>query len=335
MTTGHLRLVAVVVTHNRIGQLKVTLDRLLSEPSALLPVIVVVDNASSDGTADWLAGLSEPRLDIVTNPENLGGAGGFEQGMRHAMEVHDPDWLVLMDDDARPAPGGVSAFHDMTAEGWDALAAAVYFPSGEICEMNRPSRNPFWHKGMIRDTIRHGRNGFHIPHTAYSGDPRPIDVTSFVGFFIARHAIERCGYPDGRLFLYGDDSLYTLGLARSGLRIGFAPDIRFEHDFTTFAGTGSARGQRFRPLWKLYYHHRNLLILYRMASGWWFAPACALVLFKWLSKIRHHGGQRVAFLKLMRAAVTDGLRRDLARSHKDVLALAGEPEAGAAKLLSD
>jgi len=314
------RLVAVVVSYNRLDKLQVTLARLLDSPAKELASLVVVDNASTDGTAEWLAAQTDPRLEILTSVQNLGGAGGFEWGMRYAMETQNPDWLVLMDDDGRPAPGGLAAFHALPLQDWDALAAAVYFPSGEICEMNRPSRNPFWTGRQFFNTLRKGRNGFHIPHSAYQGDICPIDVTSFVGFFISRQAVERAGYPDPRLFIYGDDSLYTLELGRGDGRIGFAPQIHFEHDFSTF--TDADGGQRFRPLWKVYYHHRNLLLLYRQAAGLWFWPALLVVLPKWILKVRHHPGVRCAYLRLTWRAIWDGLTRRLGRAHSDVLVLA-------------
>lgn len=316
------RLVAVVVSYNRLDKLQVTLARLLDHPATELAKVVVIDNASTDGTGDWLAAQSDPRLDVLSSDQNIGGAGGFEWGMRHAMGRHDPDWLVLMDDDGRPAPGALAAFHGLPLGDWDALAAAVYFPSGEICEMNRPSRNPFWTGRQFFNTLRKGRNGFHIPHSAYQGDLCPIDVTSFVGFFISRQAVERAGYPDPRLFIYGDDSLYTLELGRGEGRIGFAPQVCFEHDFSTFSDTDG--GQRFRPLWKVYYHHRNLLLLYRQAAGWWFWPALLVVLPKWILKVRHHRGVRRAYLRLTWRAIGDGLGRRLGRSHGNVLALADE-----------
>ncbi len=317
------RLVAVVVTHNRLDKLGPTIDRLLASGPSLLSAIVIVDNASTDDTADWLATQTNPRLDIVTSKVNLGGAGGFETGMRHAVARHDPDWLVVMDDDARPLPGALAAFHALPPEKWDAIAAAVYFPDGRICEMNRPSRNPFWHWRLFLRTFRKGRNGFHIPHAEYDGDGCEIDVTSFVGFFISRRALDMAGFPDGRLFLYGDDGLYTLGLTRASGRIAFLPQVAFEHDFTTFGGSGAAKGQRFRPLWKIYYHHRNLLLLYRMAAGWLFWPALLIVLPKWFSKVRHHSGSRRAFLRLMSRAVFDGLFNRLDVSHDAVKRLAG------------
>jgi len=144
-TSSMRRLVAVVVTYNRLEQLRPTLARLLESPARLLEAVVVVDNASTDGTADWLASRHDARLVVHHREVNGGGAAGFEDGMRLAVARFDPDWIAVMDDDARPEPDALTAFHALPEARWDALAAAVYFPTGEICEMNRPSRNPFWH----------------------------------------------------------------------------------------------------------------------------------------------------------------------------------------------
>lgn len=319
VTRDAVGLVALVVTYNRLPQLQQTLHRLLDTPSAVLDRIVVVDNASTDGTAEWLSDLQDTRLDRIHLTENTGGAGGFAAGMAHARDVHDPDWMVVMDDDARPAPGALETFRARTPPGWDALAAAVYFPDGRICEMNRPSRNPFWERGGIWRTFRRGRDGFHLAPAAYEGrEVVPIDVTSFVGFFISRRGLALAGLPDAGLFLYGDDGLYTLGLSKAGGRIGFDPEIRFEHDCSTFS---DAQRGRFRPLWKAYYYHRNLLILYRMAAGLWFWPVLVLLLPRWLMKARSHSGERRVFLRLMAGALRDGLLWRTDRAHSAVIAL--------------
>lgn len=311
------RLVAVVVTHNRLAELKRTVQNLLETPRDVLAHIVVVDNASGDGTGAWLAGQTDPRLDVRTLTQNGGGAGGFAVGMEHARQTHDPDWMVVMDDDARPDPGMLETFQCRNPTAWDAIAAAVYFPDGRICEMNRPSRNPFWQAGGIWRTLRRGRDGFHLPPEAYAGDQiRPIDVTSFVGLFISRKGLALAGVPDAGLFLYGDDGLYTLGLSAAGGRIGFDPVIRFEHACSTFS---DAQRGRFSPLWKVYYYHRNLLMLYRLAAGRWFWPALVVILPKWLLKVRHHDGERRVFLRLMGWAVRDGLRQCTDRAHGSVL----------------
>lgn len=315
---GHQRLVAVVATYNRLDQLKLTLARLLDASVDDLQAVVVVDNASTDGTSAWLATQTDPRLIVHGNPCNMGGAGGFETGMRLAADRLNPDWIVVMDDDARPAPGALAAFHALDAARWDAVVAAVYLPNGEICEMNRPSRNPFWRGREFRRTLLGGgRGGFHIRPEDYQGPPRAVDVASFVGLFISRAAIDRVGYPNGRLFVYGEDGIFTLGLSKAGGRIGFEPSVKFEHDCSTFHGQ---RG-RFRPLWKVYYYHRNLLLLYRMAAGRLFWPVLLVVLPKWLSKVRHHKGERRVFLRLLARAVRDGLGGRTGVDHVRILAL--------------
>jgi len=318
-------LVAVVVTHDRLAQLKVTLPRLLETPAADLQAVVVIDNLSGDGTAEWLAAQTDPRLVTWHSTTNLGGAGGFEAGLRLAVERFDPDWIVLMDDDARPEPGALAAFRRQDLTGWDAAAAAVRYPDGRICDMNRPVLNPFWHVGtFLRTLFGGGRAAFHLQDADFdASEMRAVDGASFVGFFLSRAAIARVGYPDRTLFVYGDDGLYTLGLTRAGGRIGFLPGIRFEHDCSTFL----ADDGRFRPLWKVYYYHRNLLFLYRKAAGWLFWPALAVIVPKWLWKARHHRGARQVYLRLLARAIRDGLAGHTAVPHAEILAQA-QPGAG-------
>ncbi|WP_336512106.1 glycosyltransferase [Pseudaestuariivita rosea] len=319
--TKGTQLVAVVVTYNRLSQLKKTLTRLLQENVSALHHVIVVDNASTDGSADWLDAQSDPRLTVYKMTHNTGGAGGFAFGMKKAMEEHNADWAVVLDDDARPYQGAFDQFHALDKSGWDGFAAAVYYPDGRICEMNRPSRNPFWSLRTFVQTTRKGRGGFHLNHSDYSDTGVVlVDVTSFVGFFISREGVEKAGYPDPDLFVYADDGIYTLGLRKAGGRIGFVPWIRFEHDLTTFQGDKN----RFKAMWKVYYYHRNLLILYRNAAGPWFWPVLPLILGKWFSKVRYYENDKRLFLKLLTMAVQDGLLRRKSRTHASVLNIAGD-----------
>ncbi|CAM5342634.1 hypothetical protein FALB51S_01284 [Frigidibacter albus] len=148
---------AVVVTSNRLAHLRVTLARLLAEP---LERICIVDNSTcpQDGTAAWLAAQTDPRLTVLSPPRNLGGAGGFALGLAE-LERTDPDWIVVMDDDSRPAPGAIARFRAAPPPGWDAVAAAVYDPAGGIAEMNRPARNPFASPGRFVAALLGGAKG--------------------------------------------------------------------------------------------------------------------------------------------------------------------------------
>lgn len=328
MPHPHLTLAAVVVTHDRLDQLATTLARLLAEP---VQHVVVVDNASGDGTAGWLAGQRDPRLILHRSERNLGGAGGFSLGLEIARERTDADWIVAMDDDGRPSPGAFAALRALDLRGWDAIGAAVFHPDGRICEMNRPYRNPFWNPGaflrtLARMPLGRGRRGFHLPDADYrpdhpaGGAVRPVDMTSFVGFFLSRDALKAAGLPDPRLFIYGDDQLYTLQMRRKGLRIGFAPQVRFEHD--TSARQGQS-GVVLRPMWKVYYMYRNALIAYRVAAGPWFWPLVPVLLRKWRRKAGDYGADAPLFRALLDQAVRDGLAARLDRPHDEVLRLAG------------
>lgn len=321
--TSHLppasanRLVAVVVTYNRLEKLKGALAALLAAPAKELAAVVVVNNASDDGTSDWLAAQTDARLDVVNMQSNSGGAQGFEDGMRHAMAAHVPDWLLLFDDDAYPAPDALAQFHTADKQDWDALAAAVYLPDGTICPMNRPSCNPFGNKGLfLRTFLGGGRGAFHMGTQDYTGAPQQVDISSFVGFFVRATIVERIGYPDGAMFIYTDDSLYTLGLTQAGGRLGFMPMIRFVHDCSTFDPTTQA----LTPIWKVYYYHRNLTFLYKRAAGWLFVPLMVFVLPLWLLKGRRYAGQRGLFYRLLASAIGDGLRNRTGTDHAALLA---------------
>ncbi|WP_410218275.1 glycosyltransferase [Paracoccus sp. (in: a-proteobacteria)] len=317
-----LTIAAVVVTHNRLDKLAVTVTRLLSEP---VKAVIVVDNASTDETAAWLQAQDDPRLIVHHSPENLGGAGGFAVAMQVAHERTDAAWYVLMDDDGRPEAGSTAAFRALDLQHWDAIGAAVFHPDGRICEMNRPYRNPFWNTGaflrtLARMPLGRGRRGFHLNDADYqpSGPVQPVDMSSFVGLFLSRRAVERAGLPDPRLFIYGDDQLYTLQMRRKGLRIGFAPQVRFEHD--TAAQQGQT-GLVLRPLWKVFYMYRNALIAYRVAAGPWFWPLVPVLLRKWRRKASDYGTDAVLFRTILDQAVRDGLAGQLDRPHEDVLRL--------------
>lgn len=64
--------------------------------------LLVVDNASADGTAELLAGTAEAT--VLRLPRNLGFAGGVAAGLAAV----DTPWLALLNDDAVPAPAAAT-----------------------------------------------------------------------------------------------------------------------------------------------------------------------------------------------------------------------------------
>jgi GT2 family glycosyltransferase len=308
---------AVIVTFNRLDQLKVTLEKTLAQP---FHGVVVVDNRSTDGTGAWLDAQDNARLHVIHSPENLGGAGGFHQGFDYAASrLPEADWLVAFDDDAYPQPGTLAQFQALDIpDDVGSVAAAVYLPDGRISEMNRPSVNPFWHLRELIFTSFRGRSGFHVADADYQRSaPREIDASSFVGFFLRLSLIRegRIGLPRSELFIYTDDIIYVLQMRKAGVKHWFVPWLEFSHDCQTLGSQADV----YRPLWKAYYIIRNRLEMYRIASGVFFPAILLAKIPAFLLSVRFYNRmERKPYLKVATKAIWHGVCRNFSYKPNDV-----------------
>jgi GT2 family glycosyltransferase len=312
--TSDETIAAVLVTHNRVDHLRRGVDALLSEP---VDHLVVVDNCSTDGTAAYLASVGDRRVHVVRSEVNLGGAGGFELGMRRATRL-DPDWYLLLDDDARPRPGAVTEFRrrrfDADVGG---VGAAVYAPDGAIAEINRPGLNPFTRRGGIIDALLRGRSSFHVPDDAYRAAEVDADCIGFVGYFVRGDLVKGpLGYPPGDFFIYADDQSYSFRVRRLGMRNLFVPAIEFIHDTDTYARAGVVS-----PVWKVFYLTRNNMRFYREISGRWYPLVVPFKILAWAARMRRYDQKR-RYLRLLGAGISDGIAGRFDRPHERVVALA-------------
>lgn len=92
------KIIAVVVTFNRLQLLQRVIQS-LQKQSVAISKIIVVNNGSTDGTKEWLGGQSELH---VIHQENVGGSGGFYRGIQEASQMNC-DWIWCMDDDVFPS----------------------------------------------------------------------------------------------------------------------------------------------------------------------------------------------------------------------------------------
>lgn len=202
-----LKVVAIIVTHNRSEKLKVCLERLFSA-STSPDEVVVINNASTDDTKQVLHDYS-PRytqLYPVHLEENLGGAGGFEHGMKVAFD-RNADLFWLMDDDCYVEPLALHnlivvyetmmAYSKTTGKDVGFVCSKVNWTDGSVCEMNQPSVN--W------DYL-----------SVFSPDQPVLKVIgcSFVSCMISKKAVEKVGYPIGKFFIWFDDAEYTRRISK-------------------------------------------------------------------------------------------------------------------------
>lgn len=309
-----MKLYAVIVTYNRLERLKRTLEATLGENPA---GVLVVNNASTDGTTEWLSNVEDKHIKILNLPENKGGAGGFHAGFKWIVENTDAEWLVCYDDDAYPQDGAYTAFKNLPLSNQiGGVAAAVYLPDGQIAEMNRPSINPFTNIKTIVKAAIGGRMGFHISDDWYRLKVnQKIDQSSFVGLFLRVSLVRDVwGYPDENLFIYADDMIYTNQVSHSGYDILFAPTVEFVHDCITLIQQKAV----YNPLWKAFYTYRNGLKLYRLMAGHLFWLVVLPKIFVWILNTRHYKNKK-AYLRLSIIAIFDGLFEKYDRPHIEVM----------------
>ncbi|MGL6260699.1 glycosyltransferase [Vibrio sp. WXL210] len=241
---------AVVVTYNRLAKLKVTIERYLAE--ANLAQLIIVNNASSDGTAEYLEQLSasEPRLLVISESHNLGGAGGFHQGLKAAREQAITEWLVVSDDDSFPEQGALASFFGLVPKlhpkcGW--VASQVHYPEGGLCTMNEPMTFPSLGNAFKR-LLKRQKITWDPSQDAC--ELAKIDGSSFVGMFINRAILQQTQVlPNRDYFLYWDDIAFCYDLTNQGAVGQYSAQVAFVHDCDRH--TKSLEGQR------LYYMVRN------------------------------------------------------------------------------
>ncbi|WP_449277086.1 glycosyltransferase family 2 protein [Leucobacter sp. GX24907] len=197
------RVAAVIVTFNRLAKLPKTIETVLAQSHGC-EWVVIVNNASTDGTQEYLDGLDDPRIVVVNLSENLGGAGGFEHGMAHGYNL-GADFVWIMDDDCYPAPDALEILLEQreTAShhlGYEVPFACslVKFIDGSLCEMNNPITTWDWPRAYLA-----GVNAL------------LIDECTFVSVLIPRWALKEQGLPLGEYFIWFDDKEFTKRLQRA------------------------------------------------------------------------------------------------------------------------
>jgi rhamnopyranosyl-N-acetylglucosaminyl-diphospho-decaprenol beta-1,3/1,4-galactofuranosyltransferase len=239
------RVVAVVVAYNRRDLLAEALDAIAAQVEPVTR-IVVVDNASTDDTAD-VARAAGDLVDLVRLPRNTGGAGGFAAGMALALERHAPDWLWLMDDDTIPTPGALGALLTSARRaGAVAAGSRVVWSDGTEHPMNTPRPKPYASRRERRDAARAGAV--------------PVRSTSFVSMLVRADVVRQVGLPIADYFIWNDDFEYSTRVLR-GRRGIHVPASVVVHKTKVLGSTDADPGPRF------YYEVRNKLWMFRRSRS--------------------------------------------------------------------
>lgn len=242
------RIAAIVPTYNRRDVLERCLVALLGQ-TRLLDQIIVVDNASTDGTQEMVESKFSQTVIVIRLHENTGSAGGFYEGIRAAY-LKGHDWIWAMDNDAEPQAGAL-----------EELTKSPYFTNNRVgllgsLIVSRDGTIQYCH------SVRFSLLMQEIPaENVDCGSTVRIDAKSYAGALIHRRGIDAVGLPTREYFVYQDDLDYTYRMSQK-LDLFLVPRSRVIHQssprvsYKSFWWLRSPRW-RFEDRWQVYYTVRN------------------------------------------------------------------------------
>lgn len=249
-----MKITAVVVTYNRKELLKKVILSLKEIP--MLTSVIVVNNGSTDGTEQWLA--EQTGIETITQA-NVGGSGGFYTGIKYAYE-QGADWIWCMDDDVFPEPDCLSELLKVVYK--EESDNNIQHPSpntqhhiGILCPRRIQAGEIFVNECQKIDTT-HTFSSMHQKRlTPEVSEPLDIEGMVFEGPLIRRKVVESIGYPNKDLFIFYDDTDYSLRAVKAGFRVVYVPDAIMQKEKFFSNDTWAEKQQKKK--WKRRYQVRN------------------------------------------------------------------------------
>ena len=270
-----------------ISALKSVLEALGDNPAE----IIVVDNASGDGSDDqiafWIEASGDARLRLVRSDLNSGFSAGHNKGIAAAPEA---DFYLILNSDAELRPGFFEAI----------LAAAEARPEAGLIaprlewEDGRPQQSCFRFHSAASEFIRGAETGpvtrflrHRVVALGIPPDPNEIEWASFACILLDGEMVRQLGPMDDGYFLYFEDSEYALRARRAGWGVVYAPEARAVH---LRGGSGPVKAMSKAKKRMPRYFWRSRTRFFRQAHGP-FGPL--------LGNLAWFAGRTIAHLRLL------------------------------------
>jgi GT2 family glycosyltransferase len=202
----------VVLTHNRVHLLRQCVENVLARTSDATREVVVWDNASTDGTGDYLDGLDDPRFIVVRHPRNIG-----QNAYAEAFRLTSSPYLVELDDDVIDAPAGwdrtlLDAFERLPRIGF--LAANLVDDPNDVAAHTMHHERPHLYETVVENglTLLKGPTGGGCAITSRELHDR-------VGGF----------RQDPKRTFWLEDAAYIADIEALGYQAAFLRDLQVHH----------------------------------------------------------------------------------------------------------
>ncbi|MGA8599704.1 MAG: glycosyltransferase [Bryobacteraceae bacterium] len=208
---------AVIVTFNRKRTLEECLKTILNAHVAPDKVLVV-DNASSDGTPEFVASNFGEAVSVLRLPQNRGGAGGFKAGLAEAVHL-GYDFIWTMDDDHEVEPDTLRRLIDaMNRLDCDVAGPLILAPNGDGRLAWEMGPNGIGYHDCADITRAYEDRGY------FEKIPDAFNAALY-----RRSVFEKLGLPDDRLFIRGDEVEFGLRMEKHGIKCVVLTEAKVFH----------------------------------------------------------------------------------------------------------
>ena len=255
-------LTILIVSYNTAGDLARCLDSLIEAPPRHSHEIVVIDNASHDGSAAVVS-AREPHVRAIPLDANLGFARANNIGFRRT----ESDLVLLLNSDTIVPPGAIDRLITAMQSLPGAAVAgprlvsrdgAVELSFGRMMGPFAELRQKVLTRAASRDRLED-----------MTSRTQEVDWVSGACLLVRRAAAESAGLLDERYFMYCEDVDFCAAIRRRGGRIYFTPAAEVIH-------LGGRSGRVNRPATYAAYQQSHLAFYQKHHPGW--APVLRLYL---------------------------------------------------------
>ena len=221
----------VIIGWNAKHYLELCLESLAAAPPRRRMEVIVVDNASADGTAEMIEARF-PSVKLIRSSQNLGFAKGNNVGIRQCQGRY----IALVNPDVVVFPGCLDALSDFLDQNPKVgnVGPRVLNPDMSMqstCRRSPTLWNNFCSASGLATKFKKSRI-FAGEHMFYFAHDQTLPVDVLVGCFsmIRREAFNDVGLLDENLFMYGDDVDWCRRCWKAGWQVVFFPGAKAIHD---------------------------------------------------------------------------------------------------------
>lgn len=281
----------VIVNWNTKGLLKNCLNSVYQTIDRLTFEIIVVDNASSDGSVEMLE-RDFPQTTIIGNQENK----GFGAANNQAFAVMKGKYTLLLNTDALLTPDAVHKLWGFCESNSQAAIACGQLLNADGSKQNSMASFPNLLTLAANTSLLEYLFPQQFPSKRYE-HARPIEVDSAIGacMMIRKKALDEVGFFDERYFFFFEETDLAYKMYKSGWKIYHIPDAYIYHLQGQSIGSNlRSRIEFYRSRYKFlskwhgrsYYQFARVLIIGRLLINWLSSCVMTTVTLGLIKKIR-------------------------------------------------